>query len=406
MSAMLAPLITVMKSLSRIIDNPQVFELLLKQAASIVFVHCFLVLISGSALAASLGASESTGKRTVCGSNDSTLTEPASTSERNNSNIEKILERASGGAFATATSLDSHISEGVKERFSNFPYDHNVLSDECQALIRAADADLKEIACGLVERKRKFILRWEAPQKVNCDSIFPTSVNMLELLCFMPEQYIESVLRSGQKNVHQVGHTRGLCEKEVRAKAEDFMVGIHLEDKYDPSQGSAMHQLRPKYGFVNFFAPCGVRMNPFRLFQYGQVILVYRDSVKDRTTYTFGDSLASYCEPLSMTMNPLDPIPLRLLRAPSTVEKNCRYVEAQIWGPIDVSDIKELRVPRTRTDLAEKLSMCGLPVFSYDRQKIEESDEYTDVSACGWQRGEPLNALAIELVKKEKLAQK
>lgn len=319
--------------------------------------------------------------------------------------IAKILERASSNSGAAAKVVEKEAPPSVRASFANFPYDHNVLAEQLQGVIKDPGTDLKEVSCGLVERKKQFMLRWSNASS-NEQSGFPNSVNALELLCFIPEQYIESVLKSGQKNIHQVGHSRGLCEKEIRAKAEDFMIGIHLEEKYDALPTSPMHQIRPKYGFVNFYSPCQVKMNPFRLFQYGQLIVVYADAVKERTTYTFGDSLASYCEPLSVTMNPLDPLPLSLLRPPSESEKNCRYVEAQIWGPINSEDIKEIRIPKDRTDLAQKLAGCGLPIFSYDRQKIEETDLYVDVSDCGWQRGEPLNALAIELVKKEKLAQK
>lgn len=288
--------------------------------------------------------------------------------------------------------------------FVNFPYDHNVLPLEFQNAIRDPKADLKKIAASLIERKKQFVLRWDDPAKMERD-FFPESMEDCELLCFIPEQYIDSVLAKGQKNVHQVGHSRGLCEKVVRSKAEDFMIGIHLEGAYDDKADSPVHALRPKYGFVNFPNRCGVKMNPFRLFQYGQVIVVYRDQVKHRTTYTFGDSLASYCEPMAVTLRPLDPMPLSIMKPPSEKEKTCRYVEAQIWGPIDASDIKEIRVPAERKDLAQKLANCGVPVYSYDRTKIEETDCYTDVSECGWQRGEALNQLAVDQVQKEKLAQ-
>ena len=320
--------------------------------------------------------------------------------------IQKILDDASKTNGPNVGVVENSVEEKVEPQklFATFPYDHNVLPIEMQHLIRDPKADLKSIACGLIQRKKDFILRWE--QKRTTSDEFPRSLDELEILCFLPEQYIDSVVTLGQRNIHQVGHSRGLCEKEVRAKAEDFMLGIHLEEKYDADPASAVHQLRPKYGFVNFFSPCGVKINPFRLFQYGQVIVVYADAVKNRTTYTYGDSLASYCEPLSMTMNPLDPLPLSLLRPPSETERNCRYVESQVWGPIELTDIKELRIPKERTDLAKNLANCGLPVFSYDRQKIEECYMYIDVSDCGWQRGEAINALAVELVKKERLAQR
>ncbi|MBX9685356.1 MAG: hypothetical protein K2X27_01565 [Candidatus Obscuribacterales bacterium] len=291
--------------------------------------------------------------------------------------------------------------------FVNFPFDHKVLPPEYLKLIKSPQTDLRQVAASLLERKKQFILRWQNPNEIEESGKFPKSLDELELVCLFPEKYLDSLLSQGQLNVHQVGHSRGLCQKEIRAHAEDFMIGIHLENPYNPKADSRVHQIRPKYGFLNFKTPCGIQVNPFRLVPYGQILIVYNDEVKLRSSYSFGDSLASYCEPYAQTQNPLDPLPLTLLKAPGAKDSaTCRYVEAQIWGPLDLSDIKEFRIPKDRKDLLEKLSSAGKAVFSYDREKMELSDLYVEVCEGGWQRGEALNAVAVELLKKEQLAQK
>ncbi len=291
----------------------------------------------------------------------------------------------------------------------DFPFDHNTLPPDYLEMIKSPQTDMRRVAASLMERKKQFITRWEDPSQYETEENFPKTANDFELICIFPEQYLDSLMQKGQLNVHQVGHSRGVCEPAIRAHAEDFMIGIHLESKYDGNPDSRLHLLRPKYGYVNLFKPCGIKVNPFRLLQYGQVLIVYNDEVKQRSSFTYGDSLASYCEPWAITMRPLDPTPLTLLRPPDERKgeaSNCRYIEAQIWGPIDLSDIKEFRIPKERKDLLTKLASSGKPVFSYDREKMELNDNYIDICDCGWLRGEALNKAAVEELKKEKVAQK
>ncbi len=291
--------------------------------------------------------------------------------------------------------------------FTNFPFDYNVLPDDFLQAIKSPQNDLRKIAASFMERKRLFVTRWDDPTLNIGDPNFPQSASEVEVICIFPEQYLDSLFEKGQLNLHQVGHSRGVCEPAIRAQAEDFMIGIHLESKYNPDPSSRVQALRPKYGCVNFLKPCGIKVNPFRLLQYGQVLIVYNDEVKKRTSFTFGDSLASYCEPWAITLHPLDPHPLTMLHPPGPKESSmCRYVEAQIWGPIELSDIKEFRIPAERKDLLEKLSKSGKPVFSYDRSKMEENDSFIDVSDCGWQRGTAMNQAAVDLLKKESIAHK
>jgi len=309
-------------------------------------------------------------------------------------------------AGATASTPSTPPAEQIIPAFVNLPFDHNIMPEEYLSAIKSPQSDLRKVANSLMERKKQFILRWENPNSASDSSDnFPKSFDDLELVALFPEQFLDSFLKQGQLNVHQVGHSRGVCQPDIRAHAEDFFIGIHLENKYEPNRESRLHYLRPKYGYINLLKPCGLKSNPFRLIQYGQILFVYNEEVKYRSSYTYGDSLASYCEPWAITMHPLDPVPLTMMKPPGKEESaNCRFIEAQIWGPLELQDIKEFRVPKDRKDLVDKLTATGKPVFSYDREKMEQNDCYVEVCDGGWLRGEPLNAEASKLLEKESLA--
>lgn len=277
------------------------------------------------------------------------------------------------------------------------PFSHNILSDEYIKQMNQGKLDLRKFAASLVERKRLFQDRWGSNQteKPKETSNFPGSLDAVEVVSFFPEKHLDSFLAQGQLNVHQVGHSRGLCDPLVRASAEDFMIGIHLESRYSSRHDSSLHYLRPKYGFVNFLKPSGVMINPNRLLRYGQVLLVYKDEVKLRTTYSYGDSLVSYCEPWEVNRHPIEPMALTCLQPPKEAYAKARYIEAQIWGPLDLSDIKEFRVPEERTDLAEKLASTGLPVYAYDRASMELCDQFTEESLAGLGQGKKLAGRSI-----------
>ncbi|MBY0357220.1 MAG: DUF3626 domain-containing protein [Candidatus Obscuribacterales bacterium] len=297
-----------------------------------------------------------------------------------------LLFLACSPVFAESS---ARTAEGLIPAVVAIPFDgQNVLAPEYIQGIKENKFDLRQFAASLVERKRLFQERWGSNQtdKPESNPSFRAGIENVELLSFMPEKYLTAFIEQGQLNVHQTGHTRGACEPAVRAGAEDLMIGIRLEAAYSPKTNAAIHYLRPKYGFVHFLDKTPVYVNPNRFLRYGEVMLVYKDQVKLRTTYTYGDSLISYCDPGVMDRHSLDPVPLTYLCPPKPQYQRVRYVEAQIWGPLDLSDISEFRVPTSRKDLAEKLKSTGKPIYAYDRDSMELCDEFKEESTVGVSR--------------------
>ena len=271
----------------------------------------------------------------------------------------------------------------------NLPFNTNQLPPELNKEIRTGKLDLRKVAVSLIERKRQFQNRWKTTEAApEAPAGFPNSCDEVEVISFFPEQHIEGLIKNGQLNMFQTGESRGLTQKTVRAKAENTLIGISIDDEND-GLNSKLHYLRPKYGLLNFSSPCGVHMNPNRLLIYGQVIIVYNDDVKIRTMYNYGDSLFSYCQYIGGNSKTLEePHSLVDFSPPDKPENyNVRYVEAQIWGPIDLSDIKEFRIPDERKDLLERLKPAGKPIYSYSRENMINCDLYMEISEIGLSRG-------------------
>jgi hypothetical protein len=277
--------------------------------------------------------------------------------------------------------------------FLNIPFNSTDMPPESEQAIKSGKFDLKKVAVSLVQRKRLFQDRWKrAGEEVDVPDSFPRSCDDVEILSFFPEQHIDSLIKDGQLNMHQTGESRGLTQLTIRAKAENSMIGIKLESVHDANPKSPMHYLRPKYGLVNFPRPCGVRMNPNRLLIYGQVIVVYNDIVKARTMYSYGDSLFSFCHYAAGELSEfLEPHSMLEFGPPEKKAYwDVRYVEAQIWGPIDLSDIREFRIPAERKDLLEKLKKAGKPIYAYSRENMENCDYHMDEALIGIGRGAEL----------------
>lgn len=237
------------------------------------------------------------------------------------------------------------------------------------------NADLRAVACQLVEEKFRSDCRWkkdDEPQKeVGFDPMSDT-----EILSLIPMGYVKSLIKHGQLNLHQVGHSRGQHHKWWREQVEDISIGVHLPLK-PPEIGTA---LRPKYGFVNFLKPCGFSINPdasrigHDWLRYGEIVIVYKNDVKHRTTYTYGDSIELMSEKPGLIgiADASKPRPICHMIPPHRSERPIEYVEAQVWGPVDISDISEFRIPKDcPRSLADTLRATRVPVNYYDRGALE-----------------------------------
>jgi hypothetical protein len=252
------------------------------------------------------------------------------------------------------------------------PYSYNVLDSKYYKLL-----DSRDIAAALIERQRRFLKRWQKPVSAAAllATDFPTT-NDVEVLSMLPVARAAQIIEHGQLNLHQVSTKNApLSSLQLRAQVEDLILNIRLEPEYSSNKKAPSHFLRPKYGCVHFLKPSGVTVNPNRWLGFGELLVVYRDSVKQRMTYTYGDSHCRIAVETATIKHPSDPAALADLSPPDDKHRQVPYTEAQIWGAIDMADVAEFRIPDDRKELADSLKPAGLPIYTYDRQTLESIDQ-------------------------------
>ena len=168
----------------------------------------------------------------------------------------------------------------------------------------------------------------------------------------VPANRVTAILKDGRlKTQFETGRSGGKNEPELRADFEAVLFGY--------PRGMAP-EARPIYGMLETggLQPSSIRGNE----QYGQVTIVLKDEVKERTTFTKGDSLK-----LNVTAVPVAEASTRLAqhsvgtRADLQRETEYRsrgsgvirgeqlgYYEAQIHGGVKTSDIERVIID-TRT---------------------------------------------------------
>lgn len=283
--------------------------------------------------------------------------------------------------FGTA---DDAVRLAAIRELVEMPFTYNILDPKYLKLL-----DSRDIATALLERERRFLHRWQKPNlKANMAAKdFPTPQDV-EIISIMPAAYSLQLIAHGQLNIHQITHKNNLenihtvasstavaSSRILRAQVEDLIVNIRLEPSYSTNTKALAHYIRPKYGCVHFLKPSGVFVNPNRWLCYGELLVVYRDSVKQRTTYTYGDSHCRIVVETATMKHPSDPALLEDLVPPDEKHRRVPYAEAQVWGAIDLADIAEFRIPNNHQELAEALKPAGLPIYTYDREAMESIDQ-------------------------------
>ena len=191
----------------------------------------------------------------------------------------------------------------------------------------------------------------------------------------VPEDVVQQILADGEiKTQFETGTSRGALNHDVRRANEMTQFGL------DPFQTAAND--RPVYGYVDVDGANDMRENKaatqleanaynryLTLSQYGNVRVVLKDHVKDRTTFTVGDSLdnAARSSPMAEPAMdswageynlPKDLTPIRGATSP-VFEDTRRYVEAQVHGGVHVTDIAYIVVP-SGSDLGPMLDDANM----------------------------------------------
>ncbi len=190
----------------------------------------------------------------------------------------------------------------------------------------------------------------------------------------VPVEDLDDILRDGEfKNQHGTGTTKGLFDPRGRMDAERSMFGIPWRS--DPED-------YPVYGYIRTKGYEG------HVSGYGDIRVTFKDSVKNRTSFTFGDSLYAGGNGDIVPAPLNDPHAGNATRGAEiqdisqfeTVSDNLRavdtsYAEAQIHGKLTPDDIEKVELIRHRqwpSELVDLLEELGIPFGRFDPRGEDE----------------------------------
>jgi hypothetical protein len=189
------------------------------------------------------------------------------------------------------------------------------------------------IARSLVMRFAELRERGHALVK-NPDYDFARDTHLVVALKFA---YFPSVVQRGFLNQHQTGSSGGILSPDYRWKIENELIGFRLARKYERSS-AATHAVLPKYAYVFLDRP-RKGDEGFLPEDYGDVYFKLKDSVKDRATFTTGDSFD-----LRLRRRRVDAHTFSF-RSVNRLTKDPRdYWEGQIWGELTLGDVDYVMV--------------------------------------------------------------
>lgn len=165
----------------------------------------------------------------------------------------------------------------------------------------------------------------------------------------VPKEALHSILKHGVKNQRETGESRGSFDPDGRTNAEHKGLG------YPKNLPAGEY---PVYGYMEH--PYSTNKYPSN---YGDVLLLFKDSIRDRTTVTFGDSLGAmgHGDLIGTPVNKAGvesigdraralvdfdvemgrAVPVPVYKYPEASE-NQYYIEAQYHGGVGHKDIKEV----------------------------------------------------------------
>lgn len=176
---------------------------------------------------------------------------------------------------------------------------------------------------------------------------------------------IGRLIESGRfKSQFETNKSSATLDKESRAEGEFLGIGIprDIEDSK-----------RPIYGFINI----GNGPTNFSVETYGEVTAVLKDSVRERTTVTAGDSLASFVAN-TVHASPIEKIEKGSIDSRTAalyqynkdkdnnfLRRGFDYLEVQIQGGVSLEDVAGFRDPSGKISKSnrKKLENMGIQIW-------------------------------------------
>lgn len=222
-----------------------------------------------------------------------------------------------------------------------------------EQVVRAPSSELVRRIDDEIARRAKLhrvsIEEFEDTANKNIETFLEES----EVSIRIPSRVLGDIVEDGKfKNQYEVGESGGQYNPKLRqaCEAQAFDVGIGEEPSAYPVYGYMSH---PKAGGAD---------------SYGAIEVILKPSIKDRTTFTVGDSLGAL-EYKEIGPTPVNkPGKLSWDAFCSDVFLNSfemEYVEAQIHGGVSLADISRVVIHGTKSRYSgaeSTLKSAGIPV--------------------------------------------
>lgn len=179
----------------------------------------------------------------------------------------------------------------------------------------------------------------------------------------------------GFLNQHQIDHSDGDLEPGRRAEIENTLIRMRLESNYKTGIKNPVNDVRPKYSFLTFQKDTNGQQRGHFSRQYGNVVAVFKDEIKDRATFTAVDSLDGdmdsngnivYGRVAAHTFDYRST--QRLNKIPDPNQDGGDYWEAQMWGNVSLHDVNYFLIdcpgdaPVQAASLTQ-LKATGIPIY-------------------------------------------
>jgi hypothetical protein len=228
------------------------------------------------------------------------------------------------------------------------------------------DNDSRSVGLSIVAR----IDTIEAKRKPDTKNLYDFYNDSVIQMAFF-DKIFDSIRRGCFKNQFQTGRSNASFDPEFRVKTEKDLAGIGITSDKDPK--SLSHHVRPKYAY---FVPTkemrGVRPNEYRR-SYGNIYASFKNSIKDRTTFSEGDSIEFNLKARSLK---------RKADYKAVRRDLIEYWEAQIWGDVCFSDVEYFLVdcpftppaPAISEATLVKMKETGIPVYQCGKEKRGDNE--------------------------------
>jgi hypothetical protein len=248
---------------------------------------------------------------------------------------EKLLD-AIDKAVAKDTSELSEVAPKAFDDFAETPEGKELIAQYAEKVF--PDEDFPEKVGRYALRKLYDAHKFHAMERATYppERIESNEKQLKEILATQPvvinitSQDFAKVIEDGRfKTQHETGDSGGTYGPEMRNEAEAVMFGYNTR-RTPP-------QKRPIYGSIPPNGPAeGPGADGSATWLYGDVRVVLNDAVKDRTTFTTNDSFA-----MAFAVSPVKNPSMRGTSMWSDKPYGS-YIEAQIHGGVQLSDIKEI----------------------------------------------------------------